>query len=299
MKEMSSALSETSDISKMQKKSQSETTSVSSVSSNSSNSSPVINKPINKLLLKYRSSTLTPFEQIRSISSNGIIRPFKSADSYVALLIVNSYEGTSFSLGEDTCNDGILCYEEFKSRGYVPYVYYDISTKEFKNILRSFLRGNFEHLIIYYTGHGMSTQDIGYTDEADGKDEWLVFRDGYVQDDYLGFIVKNFTRTKNLTFITDCCHSGTIYDIIPSNSICTFAAAYDNETAKQMLINKKGNGIFTYYLWKYYDQSDNNIEKLKELINSKISKYQQHCNVVGGDGKLLKVSEKLSKNDDE
>ena len=90
-------------------------------------------------------------------------------------------------------------------------------------------------------------------------------------------IVDKYNNCKNLRLIADCCHSGSIYDIPSREDIITISACTDNQTAKQDWINHKGNGVFSYYFWKYIPRCENNGKLLKEKINTKLKKYYQSC----------------------
>lgn len=218
-----------------------------------------------------------PYEQIQHLESQNWKNNINST-SKVAVLFVNSYVNTSFTLGEDTCNDGILCYENFTKLGYLVFVYFDISGLIFKSLFRKFLSTKCEKLVIYFTGHGTQVRDYSH-DEEDGRDEALVFKDGFISDDELSLMLRIYNRNSDVVLIPDCCHSGTIFDVKSDNKhVTTFSAAFDSQTAKQGQICHKGNGVFTYYLWKYWPNSDNNLYKLRDLINKKIKAYDQTCN---------------------
>jgi hypothetical protein len=57
--------------------------------------------------------------------------------------------------------------------------------------------------------------------------------------------------------ISDCCHSGTIWDI-PDNpdkfpkGVIRISAALDDQTAKQTEMEKSDHGLFSYYFWKFW-----------------------------------------------
>lgn len=224
---------------------------------------------------------MSVYNEVRRLSSNGTINPWKKLKNIeelkVAIIFINSYQNKSFTLGEDPCNDGLLFSTKMIELGYKIFIYFDISSTMFKSIFRSSLSEKFKHLVIYFTGHGTYQHDYD-NDEDDGRDEALVFHDADVIDDEIGWIIKNYNKTKKLTLISDCCHSGTIFDAPNVENIVTISAAYDNETAKQTFIDHKGNGLFTYYFCKYLDKCENNLEKLSKLINEKIHPYEQHCN---------------------
>jgi hypothetical protein len=93
-----------------------------------------------------------------------------------------------------------------------------------KNIvenLQKLLTGSGEGdvLVFHYSGHGSQIPSLpGKTDEYDGKEEVLVSCDmKIVTDDELKKNVDGLLHPRaNLTFIADCCHSGSMLDrVIP------------------------------------------------------------------------------------
>lgn len=197
---------------------------------------------------------------------NTNVKPFGHEDK-VALIFVNSYDGTSYSLGQPVINDGMMTYDRLKAKGYTPFMYHDTTINQFMSILLKFLKQTFE-LVVYFSGHGSRAKDRN-GDEDDGLDECLVLMDGLLSDDIISAMLK-LHRNKSLTLIADCCHSGTIFD---TKSILTISACHDNETAKQTG-SHKGQGVFTYYFWKYIDQC-HDIDELISMMNTKLCKYDQ------------------------
>lgn len=218
-------------------------------------------------------SNLPPRKQILAVAVNDID---KSSSDKVAIIFCNSYHKTKYDLGECAINDGLLCYEKFKSYGYDTFVMYDVTSTKFKDILSKQLGYGYKKLVVYFIGHGTQTRDKN-GDELDGKDECLVFRDKLVVDDEISKLVEEHNTSEKLTLMADCCHSGSIYDIPSRSDIITISACSDNQTAKQDWINHKGNGVFSYYFWKYLPECDNNGKKLKDKLNVKLRKYAQIC----------------------
>lgn len=229
----------------------------------------------NKLIKKIRSlSNTSSRKQLMSISVNSI--PKNILNRKIALVFCNSYYGTRYDLGDCAINDGLLCYDEFKSYDYETFVFYDITSVKFKEILKISLGLNLDKLVIYFIGHGTQINDKN-GDEKDGKDECLVFKDKLVCDDEIAKIVNKENTCKKITLIADCCHSGSIYDIPSRSDIITISACNDSQTAKQDWINHKGNGVFSYYFWKYLPGCSNNGKILKDKLNNKLKKYSQTC----------------------
>ena len=230
----------------------------------------------NKVMKKTRSSTTSPRKQILNIAINSIPETYQTlSNCKLALIFCNSYYGTKYDLGDCAINDGLLCYNNFNSFNYKTFLFYDVTSIKFKEILKISLGLNLDKLAIYFIGHGTQTKNKN-GDENDGKDECLVFKDKLVVDDEIAKIVNEKNTCKKLTLIADCCHSGSICDVPSRSDIITISACKDSQTAKQDWINHKGNGVFSYYFWKYLPES-NDGKILKEKLNDKLKKYSQTC----------------------
>ena len=196
----------------------------------------------------------------------------------LALLFINPYYGESYELGKAVENDGELFADRLTQLGYRVERFIDCSAREFINsILRESKRSH-EMLLIYYSGHGASLHDWS-GDEQDGRDEAFVFRDGYVVDDEAERLVKD-NNCEQVILISDCCHSGTIWDDAVTGNVCSISACSDNETAKQTTFHSKrsiSHGVLTYYFWKYYDCCKGNLQSLIATINPIMKRYNQRA----------------------
>lgn len=217
-------------------------------------------------------------------SSSDEIKNLKSCPSYplfnvdakkACIIFCNSYDHTPYALGDSALNDGILTYYEMVKRDYSVYLYHDTTKEEFKSLLAQSLQLAVDKLVIYYIGHGTQVRDLT-GDENDRYDECVVCMNGKVVDDELSRIIMKNKRAKQVVLISDCCHSGTIYDVTPREDIITIGACLDNQTAKQDWIDHRGNGIFTYYFWKYV-KDHNDSESLQKKMNVKLAPYMQKC----------------------
>lgn len=202
----------------------------------------------------------------------------------IGLLFINPYYGTSYELGKAVENDGELFENELKRRGYKVRKYLDSSAREFIREVREESERRNGKLVIYYSGHGISIHDRD-GDEEDGRDEAFVFRDGYVLDDVAEKLVRN-NKCGEVVLISDCCHSGTIWDEGIEGNVCSISACGDNETAKQTrftIHTKKSisHGVLTYYFWKYHDRCGGDLRKIIEKINPLMKKYSQRAVVRG------------------
>lgn len=110
-------------------------------------------------------------------------------------------------------------------------------------------------IVFYYSGHGSYIKDTT-GDEVDGKDEVLVPLDydsqGYISDDMLfDYLLKPLQTGVKVFLMTDCCHSGTLFDLKYNlNSMATY------KTTEKPTSYKKDQWLDRYMLYQ-----DNN--KLK------------------------------------
>jgi hypothetical protein len=200
----------------------------------------------------------------------------------VCFIVVNTYEVPRYRLGPGPLNDSLTVAQHLVELGHRVCFLHNTTPAHFKKWLEFFLQNVTESLFIFYTGHGASIPDRD-GDEEDGKDEVMVFDKGYVKDDDLAICLRNFKKVDRLVLLSDCCHSGTIWDLdrrptdapFPPN-ILSISAAEDSQTAKQTKVEKMDQGIFTYFFWDQYDE-DPMITPLemKELINEDMKKFKQ------------------------
>lgn len=210
-------------------------------------------------------------------------------DASSCFIICNSYKRKEFSLGVGPVNDAITVAANHRFMGYKVYFLHDSSYQIFLDFLKVFLRKTNQFLTVYYTGHGGQIEDFS-GDEQDGLDEAIVFDDGFVIDDTLADYLKKYHNGKSHTVLmSDCCHSGTIWDL-PENveqaelefppNIITLAASKDNQTAKQADIENNAQGVFTFL---FFTVIRNNpyalIDEIKKIIDPKTGKFEQHLEV--------------------
>jgi uncharacterized caspase-like protein len=212
-----------------------------------------------------------------------------------ALMSINSYRGTSNSLGNGPLNDGYHIAKTLNGLGYDVYSYVDGDKDVFLEHLKHFMSTTTERLVIYYIGHGLNVRDTS-GDESDGKDEAMYFVDGPLVDDILVDTLKLKQPSSIVTLITDACHSGSIWDIqggnkkgrvIPPN-VLSFSAASDRQTAKQTVFEKAEQGVFSYFLRKALKTNRNSSpDEVKNFMRGNLRKYQQNVQVATSSQELL------------
>jgi len=201
----------------------------------------------------------------------------------VLLLICNPYFNTSFKLGNPVCNDCKIISEKYISHDYISYCLLDCESTEFIKYLTFFLNQEYEDFVIYYSGHGVQLPQESYRFdyslskyvvlpeneiEEDKKDECLLFSDNQIiYDDELTKLIK-MNKCQNVLMICDCCHAETMLDSLPNNT-CLLTSCKDSEKSIQIV----DNGIFTYYLIKYFESE---LTEMMELIKMKIMRYGQN-----------------------
>ena len=207
-----------------------------------------------------------------------------SALEKVAFVCINTYVGTRMSLGDGPMNDGYNISKCLKRYGYTVYYLLNPKRANFMGKLEFFLKNVKNELVVYYVGHGTSVKDTD-GDEDDGYDEAMVFVDGLVIDDELvASLCKNKNESNKCVLMSDCCHSGTIWDIqagsvggrkLPANTM-SISAANDKQTAKQTVAERLEQGMFTYNLMKILKKEPNlSANECKAKLTTVLKKYQQ------------------------
>jgi hypothetical protein len=175
-----------------------------------------------------------------------------------AFICVNTYTSYQLNLGKGPLNDAVSFAKCAKKAGFEIFFLHNPRCKTFLSYLDAFFARTTTKLVFYYVGHGTNVRDMD-GDESDKQDEAFVFDDGTITDDVLlTHLCDNKNPSCELVLITDACHSGSIWDIptitirgrnLPPN-VLSLAAANDAQTAKQTVIEKKDQGVFTYNLTK-------------------------------------------------
>lgn len=204
--------------------------------------------------------------------------------SRVGFVCINCYIGTRYSLGDGPLNDGYNMAKCLKAYGFQVFYTLDIKQKGFLDKLNFFLQTVKTQLCVFYVGHGTSVRDV-HGDEQDGMDEALVFVDGNVIDDVLiDNVIEYKNETNKVVFISDCCHSGTIWDLQAGNikgrqlppGLMSVSAANDRQTAKQTMVGRTEQGMFTYNLMKTLKADhDMTANECKKRLATALRRYAQ------------------------
>ena len=213
--------------------------------------------------------------------SDSILKGIKSK---ILFIIVNTYTRPQYKLGVGPLNDSITVSVNHKKMGYKVVFLHNSTPNHFLEWLKFILKKNKSDLTIFYTGHGSSVKDAS-GDELDGFDEAMIFDNGYVLDDQLAKYLANYAHGQRIILLTDCCHSGSMWDIqsqpsmkdvIPQN-ILSISSAKDSQTAKQTKIRQVDQGLFTFYFWDFLDKEPNlSIKQMESKINPMIGMFKQH-----------------------
>ena len=202
----------------------------------------------------------------------------------VLFVVVNTYTKQQYKLGVGPLNDSITVSVNHKKMGYKMIYLHNTTPKHFKVWLQFVLEKTQSDLTIFYTGHVCSIKDKS-GDESDGYDEVMLFDSGYVVDDELAQYLAKYAHGQRIVLLTDCCHSGSIWDIqsqpsmkdiIPQN-ILSVSAAKDSQTAKQTRVKQRDQGIFTYFFWDLLEKEpDLSVKQMEAKINPSINRFKQH-----------------------
>ena len=214
-----------------------------------------------------------------------------------ALAICNDYTEQKRwpALGGGPNNDAFHILKICQPRGYKCFHLRNGTSKRALQVIDDLLKNTTEHLIIFYVGHGTNVKDTN-GDEADGYDEAMVFDDSFLVDDILiEHLMKNKNDDSIVTLITDACHSGSIWDLqsqvegrsLPPN-IISISAATDKQTAKQTVMERMDQGMFTYHLKRTIKSNANATPlDLRKAMKPQLQKYQQNVTIATTSEELL------------
>jgi hypothetical protein len=218
---------------------------------------------------------------------------FQSPITRVCFMCVNSYTDPAKALGVGPLNDAVTVGANHRLLNYFIYFLHNPTTRQFMDYLNAFLNIVTENLTVYYSGHGSQVADRNH-DEADGKDEVMVFDQGFIVDDDLAAALKkNCNGRCKVVLISDCCRSGTIWDIpedvskaeraFPPN-IISLSASRDSQTSKQAsgLGNvRAAQGLFTFHFFRIIRQNPRiTAAQVVPLVNQELKSFQQTCTVL-------------------
>ncbi|KAA6369544.1 MAG: hypothetical protein EZS28_034929, partial [Streblomastix strix] len=226
-----------------------------------------------------------------------------------AALFFNPYEDLPHTLDVGPVNDGILMAQLFISKGYNVVYLCDATPHEYYKWMDWLLSNVEKELVSYFSGHGTQVADKTGK-EKDGKSEVLVFynakkkkatagqkitavkgiTDETVEDTVMHDLIisKDYPQTR-VVLLTDCCHSGTMFNFdqpVPVNgkanapntnriNVVCVGAAVDDQTAKQTVQGSIESGVFTYnFNALIKSKAAATFKDLETYMEKNIKKYQ-------------------------
>ncbi|KAH0788148.1 Clan CD, family C14, metacaspase-like cysteine peptidase [Histomonas meleagridis] len=247
--------------------------------------------------------SINEFQELRSHSSiesalsqlNDIAQDITHTDpttlpmrmTRACLICANSYTNPTLVLGVGPVNDSITVAANHKYMGYRVFFVHNSTPEQFIKCLTVVLQRTTEYLTVFYTGHGSNLHVYNQNNELISVDQVMVFDKGRVADRELEDILKKYSNGCAKTLLlTDCCHSGTIWNIpsdpvkaleFPAN-IVSVSSTNDDQTAKQGKIANNSQGLFTFFFWKTFkERPDISMNEMKKVIDGHLMKYQQEC----------------------
>ncbi|KAK8840761.1 hypothetical protein M9Y10_030539 [Tritrichomonas musculus] len=207
----------------------------------------------------------------------------------ILFIVCNNYKRPDYQLGVGPIDDALTVAIHHKKMGYNIIFLHNSTPHHFKKWLKHILQNTLSDLTIFYTGHGSQIRDVS-GDESDGYDEVMIFDDGYIVDDDLGDYLHKYAHGQRIVLLTDCCHSGSIWDIQSlkaehenvAPNIISIAAATDAETSKQTKLGQKDHGIFTYFFWNTFNENPMiSTVEMKNKIDPILSRFRQMLDFCG------------------
>lgn len=224
-------------------------------------------------------------------------------------LSIMPYEGLPHTLGLGPVNDGIEMAKYYMSRGYTVLYSFDATPTRYLDLFHRLLAASTHELSLYFSGHGSRVPDEDH-DEPDGFDDVLVLYDEdhalrpgaprpqlqhgvtnqFITDDVLLQALTDEHGGTRCVTITDCCHSGSMFDIDPDKKkmaselghsppppcVITIGAAADTETAKQTVAGDgQERGVFTHNLIMYLNANPSaSFEQVARFLGKRIKSFQ-------------------------
>ncbi|KAA6366533.1 MAG: hypothetical protein EZS28_037940, partial [Streblomastix strix] len=261
---------------------------------------------------KYRAQ-LTKLDQMGCINLERIQReqipPNTQIDNCAALFFC-PYEDLPHTLDTGPVNDALSMAELFIARKYNVVYLCDATPHEYYKWMDWLLENVELELCSYFSGHGTQVPDKTGK-EADGLSEVMVFynakkksarggiqkitpvkgiTDETVEDTTMHDLIvsKDYPQTR-IVLISDCCHSGTLFNFdqpLPVNgkkkapktnriSVVCVGSAIDSETAKQTVLGGLESGVFTYNFCNLLKQKPHSsFLDLQQHMTKNIKKYQ-------------------------
>lgn len=223
--------------------------------------------------------TKRAINSLQSINLNDSVESMNMNEGdKVCLIVCNPYFSQKIELGQPVVEDCKLIEKIYLNHDYKCFNIVDASKEDFKKAYKKAIATKLEDFVLYYSGHGIGVEDEENSEE-DGKDECLVFKDGYIADDYLS---SKFEKCvcKEILFIFDCCHSGTLADTEHLReheinlNVTSISGCADDECSIQL----RNNGIFTYHINHYQELP---LKEIIEKTNLKTQRFKQHLQISG------------------
>ncbi|KAA6396695.1 MAG: hypothetical protein EZS28_007774 [Streblomastix strix] len=253
-------------------------------------------------------------QQLQELDAMGCINLERTSRDQIPSLEINyccalffcPYEGLPHTLDLGPINDGINMAKLFVSRRYRVFYFCDATPQDYYRWMDWLLDNVEVQFCSYFSGHGTQIPDKTGK-EKDGLSEVMVFYDedtkfkktggqkvtavaGITNETITDTVMhelimnKEYPQTR-IVLITDCCHSGTMFNfdqpltnlkpnIPPPNVVC-IGAAQDEETAKQTVLGGKESGVFTYNFEQLIKSKPaTNFNELQTYMKKNIAKYQ-------------------------
>lgn len=193
----------------------------------------------------------------------------------VCLILINSYRDRKHDLGVGPLNDGCLVGLKHYRLGYKVFYLYDPRREEFLTYFGYFLKNTEKALTVFYSGRDTIVTGI----------HGIEFKDGTLSNDSICDIIANNCNSEvNVMLISDCCSSGSVFDInigierFNSCNLKIFSLSIDKTTSPESKEGKETQGLFTFYLCKYISIIPNiSPNHLVELINTSVKRFKAIC----------------------
>ncbi|KAK8882838.1 hypothetical protein M9Y10_045481 [Tritrichomonas musculus] len=181
----------------------------------------------------------------------------------VCFILCNTYDRNDYNLGVGPLNDALMIASQHHRLGYEVFYLHNPRKTEFTNYCDFFLKNTQKSLTIFYSGRGKTV--AGSIDgEMCSNINAIVFDCGMIVEDELSKILSQNPNGKaKITLITDSCNGGSPWNLASvlkenhnyNSKIVSLSISNNLPESETTAIDKKCQGLFTYYFCKYLTES--------------------------------------------
>ena len=202
----------------------------------------------------------------------------------VCFILCNTYDRDDYDLGVGPLNDALMIASNYHRRGYEVFYLHNPRKSEFIDYCTFFLKNTQKTLTIFYSGRGKTIAG-SVNGEMCSNINAIVFDSGIIVEDELTKIVSQNSNSKaKITLITDSCNGGSPWNLSSvfkenhdfKSKIVSLSISNNVPESENTAIDKKGQGLFTYYFCKYINEFPSiDPSQLCQKINPSLKRFNE------------------------